>query len=317
MYRPENPFDACWNRIDRLSDHQDSLASIWNDYLSQEPFGTFLEDEGNGHFLLNAVQEIPLPVEFSIIFGEWLYNARACLDYIIWAAAACACGQIPPPNEGDLGYPIFDSESLWQKWMKKHPMLPDHQIELLSIMQPFNNNMDANFLRVINRLSRVDRHRRLTIGTAVLSKVDPIIEAPESSEVSFQWGNRIFKGGVVQLAKIHIKTTNPDFRPRVNPRLIIDPEIEEWQESNFWKNVPFGDRLEKIQLFVAGEVATYEYDCLGASRKANFLTPEFKALSDARGHANRPKVGEHLEVDWGPSNLAQRTEPTEFFQEDD
>lgn len=47
-------------------------------------------------------------------FGEWLYNLRASLDYIIWAAAAFASGTLPPPNEEVLQYPIYDNEAAWK-----------------------------------------------------------------------------------------------------------------------------------------------------------------------------------------------------------
>jgi len=42
-----------------------------------------------------------------------------------------------------------------------------------------------------------------------------------------------------------------------------------------------------MQVFVAGEVAVYEYDCTGATRKPDLLTTEFKTESDAR----RPRLG--------------------------
>lgn len=44
--------------------------------------------------------------------------------------------------------------------------LAPHHREMLLQMQPFNSDPDAYYLGVINRLARIDRHRRLTIGTA-------------------------------------------------------------------------------------------------------------------------------------------------------
>ena len=308
-----NPFNSCWDRIERLEMHRLELASIWNSYLDEDPFGVSFVDTGDGEYLLQIHQGLPVPQEFSLVFGEWLYNARACLDYIIWAVACCASEHIPPPNERNLSYPIFDDSSRWTNWKSNHKSLKSHQIEMLSNMQPFNSGLDANYLGVINRLSRIDRHRRLTISTAVLAEVKPIVEATGSSKVTVQWGSRLFRNGLCDLAKIRIEPITPGLSPRVNPGVTIDPEIEEWQESKFWRQIPFSERLSKIQLFLAGEIAVYEYDCLGHSRNVHFLTSEFKKLSDERGHIGLPEMEEHPQVSWSESISAERTHPDEFF----
>lgn len=317
IMRPmENPFASCWDRINRLEIHRLELATIWNGYLDQDPFGVSLINSGDGQYLLQIYQNVPVPTEFSLVFGEWLYHARACLDYIIWATSSCESGRVPPPNEGNLSYPIFDEESKWTSWKKKNFVLQDHQIEMLFRTQPFNGDLDASYLRAINRLARIDRHRRLTVGTAVLAQVAPIVEALDSSVVTVQWGSRLFINGVCELARIQIEPFDPSLTPRVNPDVTIDPEIEEWQESKFWRGVSFGERLEKIQLFIAGEVAVYEYDCLGSSRNTHLLTPEFKKQSDERGHRGKPQYDARPAVKWGEPISATRTTPDEFFRTD-
>ena len=44
-----------------------------------------------------------------------------------------------------------------------------------------------------------------------------------------------------------------------------------------------------MQIYVTAEIATYEYDCTGRSRKADLLTEEFPAECDA-GRTHRPVV---------------------------
>jgi hypothetical protein len=43
-----------------------------------------------------------------------------------------------------------------------------------------------------------------------------------------------------------------------------------------------------MQLSVEGEIATYEYDCKGTSRRADMLTDDFRHECDARGGGKLP-----------------------------
>ena len=72
-------------------------------------------------------------------------------------------GQMPPPGEGGLQYPIYDEAAAWKKNEWRLKSLGEHHREMLLSMQPFNSDLDANFLGWINRLARIDRHRRLAI----------------------------------------------------------------------------------------------------------------------------------------------------------
>ena len=41
----ENPFDACWDRLERLNEHRVELARIWNEYIDRHPFDFALDHE--------------------------------------------------------------------------------------------------------------------------------------------------------------------------------------------------------------------------------------------------------------------------------
>jgi hypothetical protein len=103
-------FDACWQRLERAADHRKAAVKVWNEYLEPHPydFSLVLEDEGT--YVLRVFQEAPIPSKLGILVGEWLYNLRATLDYVIWATAAYVAGTIPPPHEHLLQYPIYDTE---------------------------------------------------------------------------------------------------------------------------------------------------------------------------------------------------------------
>ena len=252
----ENPFDACWNRLDRVSSHRIALAEIWNNYIGGHPYDVSLMHTGDGVHLLEVRQSQPMPAEFVLEFGEWLYNARACLDYIVWATAAYVTGQLPPPDEGTLQYPIYESLRAWNKNERRLIHLAPHHREMLLHMQPFNGDADANYLRVINDLARIGRHRRLTVSTAYLAELEPVIEVPHGSRAVLEWGERVLIDGYAYVARISVSPWNDEMNVAVNPRIGIDPEIAEWANSRFWSRLRFTERLRMVQIFLSAEIAS-------------------------------------------------------------
>jgi hypothetical protein len=160
----DDPFEACWYRWERADSHRRDMVKVWNGYVERQTHDFALVHEGQGVHIMRVIENEPIPADFAGLFGEWLYNLRASLDYIIWAAAAYASGTLPPPNEGVLQYPIYDNEAAWKSNLYRIKRLPEHQQQRLRMMQPFAGDLDANFLGWINRLARIDRHRTLVDG---------------------------------------------------------------------------------------------------------------------------------------------------------
>jgi hypothetical protein len=296
----ENPFDSCWDRLDRLSGHGLSLAEIWNEFIADHPYDFDLRPEDAGVYVLVVEQTRPMPAAFALEFGEWLYNARACLDYIVWATSAFVTGQLPPPDEGTLQYPIYESISAWKKNEYRLKHLAPHHLQMLLQMQPFNGDADANYLGAINRLARIDRHRRLTISTAYLAEMEPVIEVPVGSRTTLQWGQRVLVDGRAQVARVSVTPLVAGDEISVNPRIGIDPEVAEWAESAFWSRVRFAERLRMIRAFLAAEIAVYEYDCTGSGRKAEVLTASYRHECDRRDPFPPIRRSGPVAVSWGP-----------------
>jgi hypothetical protein len=322
MYPPHAPrdrreddvvdlFEPCWHRIDRADEHRQQLSTIWNSHLDEHPYDFELVHEGNGVYILRVWQERPVPSEFAIRLGEWLYNLRSCLDYTISATAAYTTGTVPAPDEETLQYPIYETKAAWVRNIYRLRHLADHHRHMLWTMQPFNSDSDANYLRVLNDLARIDRHRRLVDGTAYLAQFEPVAQVPAGSSVTFQWGRRVLSGGVADAARVTVQPWSSDMTVSINPRVGIDPEIGEWAKSPFWRRVRFGERLSMIQLFVAAEVAAYEYDCTGQTRKSKLLAESYKAECDSRERNGPPRSNtEHRQ--WSPP-VAGRPSTRERF----
>ena len=308
------PFDACWSRVDRAEVHRAAAVRIWNDYLASHPFDFSLDEQGDGEFVLRVWQHEPVPLELSVILGEWLYNLRSALDYIVWATAVYDSGQLPPPGESELQYPIYDNPRSWESNLRRLKSLARHHRDMLEKMQPFNSpDPDANYLGWVNRLARSDRHRRLSVITAYVAELEPIIGFPPQCSHTLAFGDRVLVDGRADVARIKLTPWQPDWEVKINPRIGIDPEIADWATSPFWRGRRYDERFRMIQLFVMGEIAAYEYSCTGASRKAKLITDDFKAICDSRRRSRPITAKPRPETRWGPA-LPGRPSTLERFE---
>jgi hypothetical protein len=282
-------FDPCWRRIDRADTHRRRMSEVWNEHLDGHPYDFDLLHEGGGVHILRVWEEYPVPAEFAIRLGEWLYNVRSCLDYIIWATAAYVTGTVPPPDEATLQYPVYESKAAWDRNLYRLKHLADHHRHMLWTMQPFNSDPDANYLGAINNLARIDRHRRPTNRTAYLAEFEPVVQIPAGTSATFEWGQRVLSDGQADAARLTVNPWRDDMNVTINPRVGIDPEVGEWARSPFWRRIRFSERLTMIQLFVGAEIAVYEYACTGETRKPDALTDSYKAECDARERPGPPR----------------------------
>lgn len=250
---------------------------------------------------MRVLLESAIPPSLSLLFGEWLYNLRSALDYVVWAAAVHTSRKYPPPGESALQYPIYDDPSSWKRNLYRLAPLADHHREMLLTMQPFNSDPDANYLGWLNRLARIDRHRTLAVSTARVAEAEPAVGVPRDAAPQFRWGERTLRNGVCRLGRLTFEREVEPEELQFNPRVGIDPEIDEWSKSPFWSKIRFSERLRMIEIFVAVEITIYEFDTTGDSDAVERLTETFRneALQRRASQVERPiERLDHPELTW-------------------
>lgn len=293
------------------------MVEIWNGYIAADPYSASLIGQGDGVYVLRVYEDVQLPQEFAVATGEWINHLRSALDYTIWAAAAHASGRVPPPNQGQLQYPIYETQEAWERNLYRLGALADHHREMLLTMQPFNSDADANYLGWINRIARSDRHRHLSRMTGYLAELQPALITPAGCDATLQWGERAIYDGYADAARIVVAPWSSEMEVEINPRMGIDPEIEEWSRSPFWSKIRFPDRLRMLHVFVAAEIATYEYDATGASRKQEVLTGSYRDECDARNDRRRHRPRRvRTPVQWSDAVSPRRATDRELSGED-
>jgi hypothetical protein len=312
----EDLFAHAWARLDRAGQISPRMAEIWNSYIEQHPYDFGLLGEGEGVYVLRVYEDAAPPQELAVATGEWINHLRSALDYAIWATAAHVSGCVPPPNQGQIQYPIYDSREAWERGLPRLRSLASHHRQMLLTMQPFNSDSDANYLGWVNRIARSDRHRHLSRMTAYISELDPALGLPAGYEATMQLGERVIADGYADVVRFVVTPCHADVKVEVNPRIGIDPDIEEWTASPFWRRIRFPDRLRMLELFVGGEIAAYEYDCTGGGRKSDMLTQTYKDECDARHRAGRRwPARQRTEVQWSKPLPKRRGTPSELAGE--
>jgi hypothetical protein len=310
-------FAHAWARQSRAGEIADRMVEIWNGYIADHPYSTSLIGQGDGVYILRVYEDVRLPQEFAVATGEWINHLRSALDYTIWAAAAYASGRAPPPSQGQIQYPIYESRGAWERNLYRLGVLADHHRAMLLTMQPFNSDADANYLGWINRIARSDRHRHLSRMAGYLAELQPALITPAGCDATLQWGERTIYDGYADAARIVVAPWSRGMEIEINPRMGIDPEIEEWSRSPFWRKIRFPDRLKMLHVFVAAEIAVYEYDATGGSRKDEVLTSDYKAECDVRNDPRRaPPRRERRAVEWSDPVRARRATEGELAGED-
>lgn len=76
-------FESARLRVERARIHASEMTAVWNEFLEPHPFSFDLVRESDTAYLLRCELHTPLPGLLSALFGEWLYNLRSALDYIV------------------------------------------------------------------------------------------------------------------------------------------------------------------------------------------------------------------------------------------
>jgi len=168
--RARADFSGARKRIERAALHRREMGGIRQDENQRSLFRVTREARKSA-VVLTAFYDAP--DELAIIFGEWLFNMRAALDYCFFQLAVEDTGRNPPTRPGARMFPLrgtraeFDAELTRDTF---HGMSPS-TIKMVEAMQPYHTKYgaDGNALRWLHDLARRDRHREPnTMGARIM-----------------------------------------------------------------------------------------------------------------------------------------------------
>ncbi len=254
------PFDGCWKRIERAHAHRETFAQMWGRFIEEDTYApsVYMYSDGTGSIRVSPIYET-FPAQFSLELGEMLYHLRAALDGGIYAAAVVETKQNPPPDEGNLEFPICASRKHFEKSAWKIGPLSDELKAFIKLVQPYNtpplevNDAVFNFnrcLSILNDWARIDRHRQLHVIGSWASNISPMLRLPPG--VTLKEMN-VFEGGLLEhnneIATFRLDGYAPGMAGQANPNLSIDVTVHE-VPAPCADNDTLGNRLLAMEVAV-------------------------------------------------------------------
>ena len=110
-------------------------------------------------------------IEYSVRFGEILYNLRSALDQLIWQLVHA---NYKSPNHRNE-FPIFDDESRFNNAVKtKLAGVSQQSLARIREMQPFRKNDKWTALKTLHVFCNIDKHRSVILPFYTLDRCSVI-----------------------------------------------------------------------------------------------------------------------------------------------
>jgi len=234
-----NPFQNCWDRVERAEAHSKTLSESWNSFLEKDAYSveSCVYSDGTGAIYVTAKYGLSFPTSFALQLGELLYQLRAALDGCVYTAAILDSWGKVPVNDHRLEFPICDSRSQFESNTRKIAPLSEQRRLLIEAVQPYNTpEIPAEFmignynrsLLILNDWARKDRHRRLHIVGSWTSGATPKLRIPAGTRLAYMNAvSGAFLKDKCKIADFRIEGWKPSMNVQANPDLFIDVALDE------------------------------------------------------------------------------------------
>jgi len=198
-------FDGAYVRLERAEEHLAELRSISSDLIKMEREVVLEGIRANMKFGPSA----PIPLKYSVLIGETIYNLRASLDYLVYQLALLDSGT----EQDRTQFPIYDTQNGFRGRRRSCLRgINGTHTAAIERLQPYNG---VDWTKWLQSLSNPDKHRHLIIpkhdGT-VKSTTTPDPAKPTKVEVHLRISQYIaFNEGlpvIDTLEKITLEVAN-------------------------------------------------------------------------------------------------------------
>lgn len=249
--REDDPLVGCIGKVERASLHLQALHRAIGPFLESEPkpyrFMSKVEVESSRYLMIVFIKR-EMPIEWSLIAGDFLQNLRAALDHLVWQLVIANGFK---PTAGNA-FPIFDerppskrSDRERRKWERCIHGVHRDAVSYIESCQPYHgaDGPTTHLLWALRELSNEDKHRTLIPAlSAIEARPDRMnleivgvrdVRAPiEGGKVMA--GKALKNGSLVLEAPVEV--TGPD------------PEVK--MEGNLPLDVGFGEIPVPLQGFI-------------------------------------------------------------------
>ncbi len=190
---PESLFADSRARIERAIVHAKSITQEWTSLIDpNQRADTRIEKRSDTRYVAVSILKVAPANDIAILIGEFFYQLRAALDAAMYKSLVLQDGKDPPDGANRVEFPIYDDEKQFDKCLAMKSSLPQQFKDLLRSIQPFAGETTSEWglkelgrrLEVLHDCARKDRHRRLHVVMASITKLRAAFECSPNVAIS-------------------------------------------------------------------------------------------------------------------------------------
>lgn len=211
----------CWHKIGRAEVHLDTVAKQIAAFLASNPYSVFKEhnsEQGKCFFRLKILRDID-QINWSLIAGDCVHNARSALDYIAWRLAGSDL------NDRRTIFPIYIDETIFRNAFWKVGRMHKDALAEIAKLQPYTRrNPKLELLWFLQELDARDKHKLLTMTKGMTHGASfGYIEVGEVSSIRLHH-DALNDGAIV--AEVDVPIGTPESKVKVQGDFIFDVMFE-------------------------------------------------------------------------------------------
>lgn len=149
-----HPLDGAYIRLDRAEEHIAELKNISASLLKRE-MEVVLEGI-RADFKFGP--SVPIPLNYSVLIGETIYNLRAALDYLIYELAILDSGIVQERTQ----FPIYETINGFRGRPKTClGGISEPHTAAIELLQPYNG---IDWTKRLQSISNPDKHKYLIVA---------------------------------------------------------------------------------------------------------------------------------------------------------
>jgi hypothetical protein len=286
-----------WNvKAARARRHIDDLADAARKFLAGGTFNIVSERQSEEMIFRLEMSE-PIPAHFSAIIGDGLHNLRSALDCAAYEMASRHAGRpLTTQEEKATAFPIYPEsaglDGFFREKSRTHLYSPEQQNAIRAV-QPGHlydsqesrvgatllnrqREVDYDLLFLLNKLSNIDKHRRL--HTAICWPSLIYWASSDPAEHKWTWGNPPFITGAI-LGRLTIDPGSPEPPPDLH------------HEFEMRLTEPIGASNSDVAKAAGQHVYAHNYICPASHTRRCFLGRDDhrKAYGEANVLVIRPR----------------------------
>jgi hypothetical protein len=212
-----DPESAWWAKADRAQQHIDALSAQAEDFLTRGSYAVVPEAGDRPSETVHRIQmSRPIPVSFSTILGDALHNLRSPLDCAVLGIAQQYLGRdLDETEEWACQFPIYGEpeklDEFFANASRAHLFGASEQQAIRAVQPGWlydylaeagradlpdrSEEVRYDPLTLLQRLSNIDKHRRLHVVTCWPGLIYWGSDGP--SQRAWLWGTPPFVDGAV------------------------------------------------------------------------------------------------------------------------